>query len=151
MTLIHCLHTQRGGKQYKSKVLHPEPVLSTATPRYPEWFSMPISTILLVFSELVISSQRTLEEELLFLTPSITAQMGGPGHGCSPHAWACMDFELQHPLSPVSNSASWECSCVQSGHTAFTQGFALMKACHMNMQGSKYQERLLAKFVKICE
>ena len=31
------------------------------------------------------------------------------------------------------------------------QGFVLIKAYHMNMQESKHQERLLAKFIKICE
>lgn len=49
MTLIHCLHTRRGGKQYTSKLLHPKPMLSTATPSYPEQFSTPISKSVLVF------------------------------------------------------------------------------------------------------
>lgn len=84
MTLIHCLHTRRRGKRYESKLLHPEPVLSTATPRYPEWFSMPISKTVLVFSELVVSSQRTLEEDLLLLTPASLPRSGNQAMGSHP-------------------------------------------------------------------
>lgn len=133
MTLIHCPHTWRRGQRYKSKLLHPEPVLSTATPSYSEWFSMTISKTVLVF----------------FQASCFLSKNSGGG----PHKWVCMNFELQYLLSLFSNSHSWECSWVQSGHTAFTQGFALIKALsyHMNMQGIKYQERLLAKFIKICE
>lgn len=151
MTSIHCLHTRRKGKWYKCKLLHPEPVLSIATSWYPEWFSIPISKTVLFFSELVGFLSKNSGGGLAASHSRITAQIRKPGHGSSPHAWACTDCVLQRLPSPVSNSALWECSCVQSGHTAFTQDFALIKACHMNMQGSKYQERLLAKFIKICE
>lgn len=151
MTLIHCLHTLRQSEQCKSKLLHPKPVLSTATASYPEWFSMPISRSIFVSFQASGFLSKNSGGGLAGPHSSITAQMGAPGRGCLPREWAHTDCKLQHLHSPVSNSASWECSCVQPGHTAFAQGFVLIKACHMNIQGSKYQERLLAKFIKICE
>lgn len=102
MTLIHCLHTWKGGKRWKSKLLHPEPVLSAATPSCPEWFSMPIPMTVLVFSRASGFLPKSSGGGFAASHSSITAQMGGPGHGCSPHKWACMDLELQYLLSPVS-------------------------------------------------
>lgn len=116
------LHTLRWGKRYRSKPLHPQPVLSIATPSYPEWFNMPISRSVCFFFPSWWLPLKEPCRRTCCSSPQHHCPLGRwPDCGCSPRDWAHTDFELHHLHGPVSNSASQECLHMRPENTAFTR------------------------------